>query len=840
MYYELIYTRCRQGTDILKGGRPILSDGFKVYSCSQQILDGDIADLPLLFNMAQSKQTYSDPAFMDDAYIYAAPDQGQNIMVNFHPVPFDQNAKGDYSHRPGNFVNQMFVGGFKDFYPFELFGNSETWDAQVRGEAFYYENVPQPLPERAELAGTVGSIVSDDIAWFVADGRQEAVKAAIAFIIEQYRLPPEERRYLVIRDESSSYLELWVAAIESAFSPRMASGLPFATRMDKFVNTNRYTVNLNGLYQAQMNLQDPKQKQRFRAMIVGVDERDRTNMAGARPLPNAPYIILDGKSKKLEYAANTSSAYFTLVTSYDERHSRFCREFLQMLDICQPTDEILKLYDVYTALDNTASVGTTAREVADGLAILETHNMLPCAYLNHLYGSIKEALPRYLKENLLCAFTILKWLRKVAPTAGDSHASDTFNSTVSAAFAERVYSDPLHKDTAEFWSSIRSSDFAEAAAAHLIRNETFELYRNATAKYNADAWIAFCQIFFPCANKAHAYTVDGLYTVARSSIDVCGAAKEHKKALQICEMLYRLNAQVSRDLLLRLACEADSQQSEYYLWLLLRTDASLTGTDEAAIGFAHFLQKHGHKRLGDYVLEYRAKSLDMPSKMERFLKAVLNDPAYKGSDLSSIYMELDSKLPLHDKASVQIAFLLQETRNENVNCPVSAHICALNTLSNKGGQAAITKEFTSYAKQGFPRVEDEDYAGKLVKGLLSCRLSDNEFTEIVEMLAASAPYIRALLREIIGITTEKNCGAWNILMNTLAREKKGDAAEILTDECMALKKSDKQLAQLQEMLTSRQAQDYFSVVLTNIQKKKEAAAPKLGFGRFFGLGGKKK
>ena len=53
MYSELIYTRCRQGIDILKSGRPILSDGFKVYSCSEDILDGDVADLPLLFNMAQ-------------------------------------------------------------------------------------------------------------------------------------------------------------------------------------------------------------------------------------------------------------------------------------------------------------------------------------------------------------------------------------------------------------------------------------------------------------------------------------------------------------------------------------------------------------------------------------------------------------------------------------------------------------------------------------------------------------------------------------------------------------------------------------------------------------------
>lgn len=838
MYYELIYTRCRQGTDILKSGRPILSDGFKVYSCSQKLLDGDAADLPLLFNMAQSKQTYSDPAFMDDAYIYAAPDKGQNIMVNFHPVPFDRNAKGDYSHRPGNFVNQIFVGGFLDFYPFELFGNREVWDAQARGEAFYYENAPQPLPERAELAESIGSILSDDIAKFVAEGRREAVQAAIAFMIDQYRLPPEERKYLVIRDEPSSNLELWVAAIESAFSPRMASGLPFATRMDKFVNSNRYMVNLNGVYQAQMNLQDPKQKPRLRAMIVGVDERDRTNIAAARPLPNAPYVILDGKSKKLEYSANTTSAYFTLVTSYDERHSRFCREFLQMLNISQPTAEALKLYDAYTVLDGSGN--STAKEIAGSLAVLKAHRMLPCTYLNRLYRSIKEALPRYLKENLLHALTILKWLQKVAPVVGDSQASDTFNTTVGTAFADCVYGDPLHQDTAEFWRGIRGSDFAETAESHLVRKETFESYRSATAKYDVDAWIAFCQIFLPCADKAHSFTMDGLYLVVKSGIDACDSAQDHKKALQICEMLNRLNTQVFKDLLLKLACEADRSGSEYYMWLLLRTDAGLTETDKAAIDFARNLQKQNQERLSDYVLEYRAKSLKMTAKMEQFLNAVLGDRAFKGRDLSKIYAVLDSKLQVQDKAGVRMAALLQETRNKAANCPISAHICALEALSGRGKRTAIIEEFETYAAQGFPSVEDEDYAGKLVRSLLSSRLSGGEFAAIVEMLISSPVYVRLLLREILGTASEKNCDDWNIVMDILAKKKDRAAAEILTDECMALKRSDKHLAQLQEMLKSHPAQDYFAMIMVDVQKKKEEAAPKLGLGRFFGFGGKKK
>lgn len=839
MYSELIYTRCRQGIDILKGGRPILSDGFKVYSCSKDILDGDVADLPLLFNMAQCKQTYSDPNFMDDVYVYAAPDKGRNILVSFHPIPFDRDAKGDYSHRPGNFINQVFVGGFENVYPFELFGSEAVWDAQIRGEAFYYENEPQPLACRSGLDGAVGSIVVDHIERFVSDGRRDAVKAAIAFIIEQYGLPPENRKYLVIRDESSSYLELWIAAIESAFSPRMASGLPFATRMDKFVNANRYTVNQNGLYQVQMNLQDPKQKQRFRAMIVGVDERDRTNASAVRSLPNAPYVILDGKSGKIDYAADTSSAYYSLATSYDERHIRFCREFLQMLDIRQPTVDILKLHDVYTVLDS-GFANSPARKIAASLAVLETQRMLPCAYLNRLYGVVKEALPRYLKEDLLSAFTILKWLQKAAPTAGDAQASKEFDSIVSKAFADCVYSNPLGKGTTEFWSSIRSSGFAGVAADYLVSSETFESYRGDTAKYDADAWIALCQIYLPCAKKANAYTMDGIYDVVRSGVDACIQSTETKKALEICGMMFRIDSQTSRDLIVRLSCEADGLKSKQYMWLLLHSDTGLVATDRVAIDFAHFIQKQGQELLSGYVMEYRAKAISQPSDMERYLDALLGDSAFRNSDLSGVYAALDSKLQLHDKSSVRMAIKLQETRSGKETCPVSAHISALNTLSGKRSRNSMIGEFESYARQGFPSIDDKEYIGKLIKALLSCKLGGDEFDAIVGMLASSRPYVRTLSREIIGITTDRNSYEWNVLINALSARRDSETMTILSDECVAAKKSEKQMDQLLNMLDSRKAQDYFSGVADDVRQKKERETPRSGLGRLFGFGGRKK
>ena len=838
MYSELIYTRCRQGIDILKDGRPVLSDGFKAYSCSKDILDGDAADLPLLYNMAQCKQTYSDPNFMDDVYVYAAPDKGRNILVNFHPIPFDRDEKGDYSHRPGNFINQVFVGAFDDIYPFELFGNAAVWDAQARGEAFYYENEPQPLACRSELDTAIGSITVDDIKRFVSDGRSDAVKTAVAFLIEQYGLPPEDRKYLVIRDEASSFLELWVAAIELSFSPRMSSGLPFATRMDKFMNTNRYTVNQNGLYQVQMNLQDPQQRQRFRAMIVGVDERDRANISAVRALPNAPYVILDGKSKTIDYSADTSSAYYSLVTSYDERHIVFCREFLQMIGIGQPTKNVLKLYDAYMVFDSGFSTHP-AWKVAAALTALEAQRMLPCTYLSRLYNGIKEALPHYIKEDLLSAFTILKWLQEAASIVVDAQAAEEFNRIVSKGFADRVYGDPLGRGTSEFWSGIGSSAFADVAAGYLTSGEVFDSHRANMTKYGADDWIAFCQIYLPCAKKADAYTTDGIYDVIKSGVGACIRSAGAKKALEISEMMFRIDPAVSEDTLVRLAREADGDLSKQYMWLLLRSDTRLASTDRAVIDLAHYMQKQGQEDLCGYILGYRANVINRPSEMEDYLDALLGDPAFRNIDLSGIYEILDSKLQLHDKSSVHIAARLQETRGKNDICPISAHICALNALGGKGRRNSIINEFESYARQGFPSTEDSEYVEKLIKALLSSKLGEAEFDLAVSLLAASRPYLRVLSREVIGITTERNSATWNVLIDALSAGKDPETIAVLSDECIAARKSERQMKQLLDILDSSRARAYFSEVIDDAQRKKESRSPRSGLGGLFGLGKKK-
>ena len=77
-------------------------------------------------------------------------------------------------------------------------------------------------------------------------------------------------------------------------------------------------------------------------------------------------------------------------------------------------------------------------------------------------------------------------------------------------------------------------------------------------------------------------------------------------------------------------------------------------------------------------------------------------------------------------------------------------------------------------------------------------------------------------------------------MNTLSAKQDSETITILSDECVAARKSGKQMDQLLNMLDSRTAQDYFSEIADDVRQKKERETPKTGLGRLFGFGGRKK
>ena len=600
-------------------------EGYKVYSCTPSLLESGKNDLPFLLSAAQAKQPYSDPSFMDDAYLYHVPEKGDNFMVGFHPVPYDAGAKGDYSHRAGNFVNHILVGDFSGFYPYELFGDDSVWTAKACGEAHYYENAPVSLPPRADIGCPAGQFGLDEIRAFIADGRGEALMRAVSFLITQFRLPPEERKYLVIRDETSGKIEMWIAAIERAFSPRIAASVPFATRMDKFAAANRYAVNQAGAYLEQINLQDRRQKLRYRAMIVGVDERDSANAAAARPPANPPFVLLDGNEKQALFEADISNRYFRFITSFTDTHQSFCREFLQAFNISEPNPDIFELLDVYLALGgpslpNAEYMGTIA-------AIMGKHTITDPGMLRGVYDRVTAALPFSLPEDPRSAVQIMKWLQAFSWVVGDPGSGPRLTDIICEAFTDLVYKKRDAGGALEFWHNIKNSEFAEGVARHFADPATRRNNQAYLHQFGPADVIAFTRIYIDCAAYPGLVEEGDLLKILKGSLEYCFTRNDGGSARMILSYLSQNTRADINDTLLALAVSAGGAYADHYAKLLTEYDRRILSSDTAVSAFVKKLHTEGLGHLAIPVLELRIGTLSKAADVDRFIKSMEKAPA---------------------------------------------------------------------------------------------------------------------------------------------------------------------------------------------------------------------
>lgn len=807
MYSELIYTRCGEGVDILRGRNPIKNSGFKVFSCSDQVTQDGFTDLPLLYATAQSKEPYTDPSFMDDAYLFVVPDFGGKFLLNFHPIPFDRNAAGDYSHRPGNFINQIFIGQFDDIYPYETFGNESVWTAQKRGEAFYYENPPVPLGQRDELTNSVGSIGLGDIAAFVADGRRGALMSAVAFVVSQYSLPPEERKFLVIRDENSRQIELWVAAIESAFSPRMASGLSFATRLDKFVNANKYTVNLSGQYQTQINLQSPTQKLRYRAMIVGVDERDKTNSAAAKALANSPYVILDGKSKTLSVSVDTSNPYYRYATAYDEGHTYLCREFMQMVDISSPTSDVLKLYTAYAGLSSFSLKG-----LLSSLTILNQYRLVKTPCLERLYSSVKQALPQYLKEDTVSAFSILSWLERTSAIVGDPMAGSSFKDIVCHSYADNIFTHPQSRAASELQNAVKKSPFAQSAAEYTVSQAVVSAYYDAMQAYEPADWAAFSKLFAECLKYSKGSPQKAVNTVLPMSVNALYRAGDVQNALQAAALYSALNTVQTAEILLNEAGQSSDQNyRDFIVQLIPKISPESVSSESSLARFYHQLQNYGLESSFTEILAYRARTI-RAQDMERFLDWILSNQDFEGLELSLVFQAIDHGLFISDKTVGRVAAKIQNHRPKGVACVNSAHLYALEVLDDKRLADDLPAILDDLASQGFPALEDETYARKLASKLFGTKLSEDAFSAVVAAASSSAFYSALIADEALKYLGSRQDAVVGEFLELAAQTDSKTLFDSLVNACADMKQFDKGMSAMRATIRSQDTQRYFTLI----------------------------
>ena len=360
MYNEIVYTRCGSGLWLANGQRRE-GEGYKVYACSPELRAPGASDLELLEKVVGQKLPHDEVTLPDDGFVYVVPDIGGRIFLRFHQV---------YDGSRPFMINQAVVGGFDDVYPAALIEEDGLWTAMTLSEDDCRTKRFEPQSRRS-LPVQENPKIFTEAAAFIAGGRRRILAQAAAFLLEQYALPPTQRRYLVIRDRGEREIELWIAAIEACFSPRMAAGLSFATRMDKIQNSNFYTVDRNGVYQNQMNLENPNQQLRQYAMVVGVAAADRDNDGLIVAEQNMPYSVLDGIRMEFSEPTDTSDRYYQRIGGFSEEQSVFCGRFLQSVLLDAPSKAILQFYTIFTILQDPAA-GLKRRAVgqprgADGL-----------------------------------------------------------------------------------------------------------------------------------------------------------------------------------------------------------------------------------------------------------------------------------------------------------------------------------------------------------------------------------------------------------------------------------------------------------------------------------------
>lgn len=754
-YSELLYTRCGDGIDIktrelIHGGA---QGGFKLFSLSENITE-ETADISLLNEITKKKESCSDPDFMDDAYLFMTPDYGENLLVNFHPIPYDESIKDvDYPHVRGNFINQIFVGKFDDFYPYETFGDESIWNAKDKGEQYYYKTKPEPLAQ-VELRSSGNNISFDDIASFIKDGRKEVFKKALAFILSQFSdsVPKENRKFLVIKDENSRNLELWIAAIECAFSPKMASGLSFATRMDDFTRSNKYTVNQNNKYVPN----SANQKLRLRAMIVGVDERDKSNISSVKALPNSPYIVLDGKSKTLSTDVDITQPYYNFIASFDneKKLNFFCRHFLQMVNISVPSTAVFELFDAfdsYLRYYNTSSI----KDILKALSILGKYELVKTKSFEELYTSLKENFCDFLNKDVDSAFSIYNWLEKKSDIMkDDSVKSDLFN-RICENYLEKIIKEPSSEETQNLRNKINNSSSMKILAKKFSDTDEFKpiLYKYSNEE-RIEYWKAFHSLlkdFLPYYKESFPEIIK--YILSETIKDFYKAAEKPKNTMDVICAFKANNSKQTHDILFSEMknCKDEDTYIDFLIELIVSLYPNYISCNDNLIGFYNKFKINKVENYFYKVLNSKAKSIDF-SEMKNFIMWITQRPDFKNY-LSSVFEILDNRLGNNLSASERniedIATFIYE-KNHSGNCNNSIHIYALSVINDKKKRKELKSIFKELKTHGFPSCEDDAYIAKLTqsiftKKIFSNRIDTDSFDTIIGVISCSEKYSDALV-----------------------------------------------------------------------------------------------
>ncbi len=347
-YGHIIYTRRSCGTGL--DGK--ISEGLGIFSMTQNVMD-DTHDNDLINKVLDAKRMPDD--LLETEYIYFVPPYGAPMLGKYRNRTREECEAAEKAGVDSRMVHiSEWITGTLEQYPFEYI-DSPYFSADREPMAFYYpkETCPIGAPVPAEEVPT-GYTDRQAVMQFAADRREDAVRSGVAFLLQQFALPPEQRKFLVIRDTEPN-VRKWIAAICYSFPVAAAREISFETRMPNInqdTSTTYYVTKNTQKFVRIRNVQDPNQARRCFVMIAGADPQDRTCSNSANPMPNSPYAVIDGESRKARFTVDelAGKAYLRNLVSQDKTIENFCRFLDQMKDI-RLDASLCDLFDAYQVID---------------------------------------------------------------------------------------------------------------------------------------------------------------------------------------------------------------------------------------------------------------------------------------------------------------------------------------------------------------------------------------------------------------------------------------------------------------------------------------------------------
>lgn len=430
MLDQVIYTCCFPHRLLKSNGHVERRDGFAVFSMSRELFSNkQITNFDLLdYHIAMpngAKENAPVGLFNSYEYSKAAPDVYTLTYEVARPFCNIPRSNGK-SHRSGTFIKQCLVGNIEG-YPYEWIGASE-WDAHQKPENDYYlDDDPDASPEflpQVSSAPTNGYINTSVIKEFVKDGRADAVKAGIWFLLQEFKKNEGDRKVLLIKDVPEN-VELWIAAIECGFSEALARKITFTTNRSKLGTQTDFSLfyytDDNGRFNSMMNRGISQTRHPY-CMIVGFHPKD-AYCAAVRQMPTSNFVIIDGTSKTVAFQTDETihMPYYSAVVEFDTDIQDFCNVVLPSLPINDLAGNLPELYDAYKYLldSNHNSDKWSYSEAVHHLdTLLQFGTPINSALNNYLVSECLSAYQRFIDEDALKEYPFLKHVWNIAKPMG--------------------------------------------------------------------------------------------------------------------------------------------------------------------------------------------------------------------------------------------------------------------------------------------------------------------------------------------------------------------------------------------------------------------------------------